>query len=77
MAALSPPLCCGIGSTASSGNVCPLLYQASSTRLLPAQLSFGIDGTMAVKTLQGPPVPALIHQKFMLRWVCHHAGLLH
>ena len=31
------------------------------------QLSFGIDGTVAVKTLQGPPVPALIHQKFKMR----------
>ncbi|PRW50911.1 basal body [Chlorella sorokiniana] len=30
------------------------------------QLSFGIDGTVGVKTLQGPPVPALIHQKFKL-----------
>ncbi|KAI7844734.1 hypothetical protein COHA_001619 [Chlorella ohadii] len=38
----------------------------NGARILRPELSFGIDGTVAVKTLQGPPVPALIHQKFKM-----------
>ena len=36
---------------------------------LPPQMAVSIDGTLSIKSLQGPPLPAIIHQKFRLRCV--------
>lgn len=67
-------------SLALAGLFGPLLFASASLSFPLAQLSFGIDGTVAIKTLEGPPVPALIHQKFKLRWVAislHFTCLMH